>query len=165
MNNHDLSRRATPVEVADQVAKTYFGVTDEFSRRRVIRQCLLGAAEASVLPPCLFYLRFRKLGPLGWGTTVFFVVYLLLTAIGLYLYAAEVRVGGVAFTSGRHTAAGLKRDECEPGFVGRANREANAITGPVGIIPEAHRAESRGRPLSIIFKGRLNCDGAVIQTA
>lgn len=84
MNNHDLPRRATPLEVADQVAKTYFGVTDEFSRRRVIRRCLLGAAEAAVLTPCLFYLGFREVGPLGWGTTVFFVVYLLLTAFGLY---------------------------------------------------------------------------------
>src|SRR6267143_1653242 len=84
MNNHDLPRRATPHEVADQVAKTYFGVTDEFSRGRVISQCLLGTAEAVVLTPCLFYLRFRQVGPLGWGTTVFFVVYLLLTAIGLY---------------------------------------------------------------------------------
>ena len=84
MNNHDLPRRASPDEVADQVAKTYFGVTDEFSRRRVIRRCLLGAAEAAVLTPCLFYLGFREVGPLGWGTTVFFVVYLLLTAIGLY---------------------------------------------------------------------------------
>jgi hypothetical protein len=84
MNNNDLTRRATPDEVVDQVAKTYFGVTDEFSRRRVISQCLLGSAEAAVLTPCLFYLRFRHVGPLGWSTTVFFVVYLLLTAIGLY---------------------------------------------------------------------------------
>jgi hypothetical protein len=84
MNNHDLPRRATPHEVADQVAKTYFGVTDEFERRRVIRRCLLGAAEAALLTPCLFYLRFGEVSPLGWGTTIFFVVYLLLTAIGLY---------------------------------------------------------------------------------
>ena len=84
MNKHNLPHQATPQEVADQVAKTYFGVTDEFSRGRVIRQCLLGAVEAAVLTPCLFYLRFRRVGPLGWGTTIFFVVYLLLTAIGLY---------------------------------------------------------------------------------
>jgi MFS family permease len=31
-----------------------------------------------------YYLRFRRVGPHGWGTTVFFVVYLLLTAIALY---------------------------------------------------------------------------------
>ena len=84
MNKHNLPREATPQEVADQVARTYFGVTDESSRRRVIRQCLLGAVEAAVITPALFYLRFGRVGPLGWGTTVFFVVYLLLTAIGLY---------------------------------------------------------------------------------
>jgi hypothetical protein len=32
----------------------------------------------------LFYLRFHHVGPLGWGTTVFFSVYLLISAIGLY---------------------------------------------------------------------------------
>ena len=84
MNNPNVPRRGTPREVADGVAETYFGVTDEASRRRVIRQCLLGAAEAGVVTPSLFYLRFRAVGPLGWGTTVFFVVYLLLTAVGLY---------------------------------------------------------------------------------
>jgi hypothetical protein len=84
MNHPNLPRRDTPREVADQVAHTYFGVTDEVSRRRVIYQCLLGAVEAAMLTPFLFYLRFGEVGPLGWGTTVFFVVYLLLTAIGLY---------------------------------------------------------------------------------
>jgi hypothetical protein len=84
MNNPNIPRRDTPQEVADQVAQTYFGVTDEVSRRRVIRRCLLDAAGAGVVTPLLFYLRFRAVGPLGWGTTVFFVVYLLLTAIGLY---------------------------------------------------------------------------------
>ena len=84
MNDHDLPRRDTSQKVADQVAKTYFGVTDEFDRRHVIHKCLLGAVEAAVLTPFLFLLRFGRVGPLGWGTTVFFVVYLLLTAIGLY---------------------------------------------------------------------------------
>jgi MFS family permease len=84
MSNPDLPRRETTVEVADHVAQTYFGVTDEVSRRRVIRQCLLGAAEAAVVTPLLFYLRFGAVSPLGWGTTVFFVVYLLLTAVSLY---------------------------------------------------------------------------------
>jgi hypothetical protein len=32
----------------------------------------------------LFYLRFREVGPLGWGTTIFFIVYFLLCAVGLY---------------------------------------------------------------------------------
>ncbi|HEY8227642.1 MAG TPA: hypothetical protein VIG25_20390 [Pyrinomonadaceae bacterium] len=74
----------TPQQVSDQVSRIYFGVVDSNSRRRAIRQCLIGAVEAAVLVPSLFYLRFRAVGPLGWGTTVFFVVYLLLTAIGLY---------------------------------------------------------------------------------
>ena len=30
------------------------------------------------------YLRFHEVGPLGWGTTVFFAVYCIVTAIGLY---------------------------------------------------------------------------------
>ena len=74
----------TPTETADRVAETFFGVTDEASRRRVIRQCLVAAAEFAVGIPALFYLRFGRVGPLGWGTTVFFVVYLLLCAVGLY---------------------------------------------------------------------------------
>ena len=74
----------TPQQISDQVGRIYFGVIDDGSRKRVIRQCLLGAVEAAVLVPLLFYIRFRAIGPLGWGTTVFFVVYLLLTAIGLY---------------------------------------------------------------------------------
>lgn len=99
MNNPNLPRRDTPQEITDQVARTYFGVTDEVSRRRVVRQCLLGAAEAAVLIPLLFYLRFGAIGPLGWGTTVFFVVYLLLTAIGLYFrprteYHSPVKLRG-----------------------------------------------------------------------
>lgn len=84
MNNRNLSGTDTSHQVADQVARTYFGVTDEVSRRRVIQQCLLGAVEALALTPFLFYLRFGRVGPLGWGTTVFFVSYLLLTATGLY---------------------------------------------------------------------------------
>lgn len=79
MNHSD-----TPQQVSDRVGRIYFGVIDESSRRRVIQQCLLGAVEATVLVPFLFYLRFGRVGPLGWGTTVFFVVYLLLTATALY---------------------------------------------------------------------------------
>ncbi len=32
----------------------------------------------------MFYLRFREIGALGWGTTIFFDAYCLLSAIGLY---------------------------------------------------------------------------------
>jgi MFS family permease len=74
----------TPGETAAVVARTFFGVTDEASRRRVIRRCLLAAAECAVAVPALFYLRFREVGPLGWGVTVFFVVYFILCAVGLH---------------------------------------------------------------------------------
>jgi hypothetical protein len=36
-----MSDAKTPQELADQVAKIFFGVTDEASRRRVIRECLM----------------------------------------------------------------------------------------------------------------------------
>jgi len=75
---------STPVETADKIARTFFGVTDEVSRRRVIRQSLLSIAWCTLLIPAAFYLRFRHIGPLGWGTTIFFDVYCLLVAVGLF---------------------------------------------------------------------------------
>jgi hypothetical protein len=105
MNDEDNQRVVnnssdkTPQQVHDEVAETYFGVTDDVSRRRVIGQCLAGAGQAAVLVPALFYLRFGYIGPLGWGTTVFFVAYLLVTAIALYFrprteYHSPVRLRG-----------------------------------------------------------------------
>ena len=76
--------RDTPQEVADKIAKSFFGVTDRLSRQAAIRQCLLAAGVYAVVIPLVFYLRFGYVGPLGWGTTVFFIVYFLLSAIGLY---------------------------------------------------------------------------------
>jgi len=87
-------------ETADQVAKTFFEVdSDEASQKYAIRQLLLGAVECAVLIPLLFYLRFREVGGLGWGTTVFFVFYCLLAAIGMYFrsrpeYHTPVRLRG-----------------------------------------------------------------------
>jgi hypothetical protein len=70
---------------ADAVARSFFGVeADPVSRSRAARQMLLCALEAAILIPALFYLRFREVGPLGWGTTVFFVAYCVITAIALY---------------------------------------------------------------------------------
>jgi hypothetical protein len=88
-----------PKETADRVAKSFFGVTDEASNKTAIRQLLLGAIECAVLIPLLFYLRFREVGGLGWGTTIFFVFYCLLAAIGLYFrsrpeYHTPVRLRG-----------------------------------------------------------------------
>jgi len=84
MNSPTRTPGLTPQETADVVAETFFGVTDEASRRRVIRQCLVSAPLYAAGIPALFYLRFGRVGPLGWGTTVFFVVYCLLCAVGLY---------------------------------------------------------------------------------
>lgn len=67
------------------MAQAFFGVgPGKDSRQQAIRQWLLGAAESLVLIPLLFYLRFGEVGGLGWGTTVFFVAYCLLAAVGLY---------------------------------------------------------------------------------
>ena len=44
-----------------------------------------------MLVPLAFYLRFRHIGPLGWGTTVFFDVYCLLTAVG-FIFPTAYRI-------------------------------------------------------------------------
>lgn len=77
-------QKKTPLETSRQVAAKYFGVTDELSRRQVIRRSLVSIPCITMLVPLAFYLRFRHIGPLGWGTTVFFDVYCLLTAVGLF---------------------------------------------------------------------------------
>jgi hypothetical protein len=90
----------SPEKTADQVAKAFFGVgTDNASRQRATRQLLLAAVESAVLVPLLFYWRFGEVDGLGWGMTVFFVVYCLLAAIGLYFrprteYHTPVRMRG-----------------------------------------------------------------------
>ena len=99
MDNPPPLSEETPQETAGMVARTFFGVTDEPSRRRAIRQCLTSVVWFTLLIPSMFYLRFRKIGPLGWGTTVFFDVYCLLSAIGLYFqprteYHSPVRARG-----------------------------------------------------------------------
>ena len=99
MNPPTRTPEMTPQETADLVAESFFGVTDEASRRRVIRQCLVAAPLYAVGIPALFYIRFGEVGPLGWGTTVFFVVYCLLVAVGLYFrprteYHTPVRARG-----------------------------------------------------------------------
>ena len=99
MDDRNLARRKTPQEVADQVARNYFGVTDDVSRRRAIRQYLIAVVWYTVLVPSMFYLRFRHIGSLGWGTTIFFDTYCILAAIGLYFrprteYHSPVAVRG-----------------------------------------------------------------------
>jgi len=79
-----LPHGKTPANVADEVARDFFGVTDDASRKNAIRECLTSISWFTVLVPLVFYLRFRHIGPLGWGTTIFFDVYCLLSAVGLY---------------------------------------------------------------------------------
>jgi hypothetical protein len=76
---------ASPQETADRVARTYFGVGDEpGSRRRVIIRLLGQAVGFVALIPALFWLNFGEIGGFGWATTLFFVGYCLLAAVGLY---------------------------------------------------------------------------------
>jgi len=74
-----------PAATAEMLASAFFGVeSDLASVQRAVRRWLVAAAWAVVVTPLHFWLRFGEVGPLGWGLTVFFVVYCLLTAVGLY---------------------------------------------------------------------------------
>ena len=85
MDNPDHSPQDEPQKIADDVARTFFGVgTDKGSAQHAIRRLILGALGCAILIPLLFYLRFGEVGALGWGTTIFFVVYCLLVVVGLY---------------------------------------------------------------------------------
>jgi hypothetical protein len=85
MNKFPTPNQESPTETARKVARTFFGAgSDNASRQKAIRRMLVGAISFAVLVPLCFYLRFGEVGPLGWGTTIFFVVYCLLAATGLY---------------------------------------------------------------------------------
>lgn len=98
--NTKIPNKETPQETSRKVAETFFGVTgDKASRQKTIWQLLAGALACAVLIPALFYMKFGEIEGLGWGTTVFFVVYCLLAAIGLYFqpltdYHTPVRLRG-----------------------------------------------------------------------
>ena len=91
---------ASPEETADEVAKGFFRVgSDPASEKAAVRQFLVGAVECAVLIPLLFYWRFGEVTSLGWGTTVFFITFCLLAAVGLYFrsrseYHTTVRLRG-----------------------------------------------------------------------
>lgn len=51
---------------------------------RAARRWLLRAAGSAVVVPLIFYLRFGRVVPLGWGLTVFFVALCLLVSAGTY---------------------------------------------------------------------------------
>jgi hypothetical protein len=85
MNKFPTPDQETPTETARKVARIFFGVdSDDLSRKRTIQHLLGTAVASAVLVPLLFYLQFGEVGPLGWGTTIFFVVYCLLAATGLF---------------------------------------------------------------------------------
>jgi hypothetical protein len=74
-----------PKDTADFVAQTFFGVgSDRASENRAIRQLLLGALCSAIIIPLLFYLRFGVIDGFALGTTIFFIAYCTLAAIGLY---------------------------------------------------------------------------------
>jgi hypothetical protein len=73
------------VRVAQNLARNFFHTeTDPESIRKAVRGWLIAIPWAAVLTPTIFWLRFGTVTPLGWGLTIFFVVYCLLSAIGLH---------------------------------------------------------------------------------
>lgn len=91
--------KETTYETADAMARIFGGVTDDVSRRRAIVEFVSGVPNITVLIPLIFYLEFGAIRPLGWGCTVFFDVYCLLWAVGLYFrprteYHSPVRLRG-----------------------------------------------------------------------
>lgn len=81
----NASANPASVKAAQAVVRFFFRQeTDPASVKQNIRQWLIGAAWAVVLIPPIFYLRFGTVGPMGWGLTVFFMVYCLLAAVGQY---------------------------------------------------------------------------------
>ena len=95
-DNTAFTPKEAPQETADAMPRVFAGVTDDVSRRRAILEWLGATPKITVLIPVAFYLRFGAIGPLGWGSAVFFDVYCLLWAIGLYFgpraeYHSQVR--------------------------------------------------------------------------
>jgi len=91
-----FTRKEAPQETADAMARVFTGATDDVSRRRAILEWLGAVPKITALIPMAFYLRFGAIGPLGWGLAVFFDVYCLLWAVGLYFgpraeYHSQVR--------------------------------------------------------------------------
>jgi hypothetical protein len=82
------SPRTAPTRTAEAVARTFFRTgSGPASPRRDIRRWLMGVVWSALLIPLIFYLRFGEVGVLGWGLTIFFSAYCLLSAVGLYFLA------------------------------------------------------------------------------
>jgi hypothetical protein len=72
-------------QTAETVARLFFrSGSDPASIKRDIRRWLMGVFWSVTLVPLAFYLRFGRVPPLGWATTVFFSAYCVLSAVGLY---------------------------------------------------------------------------------
>jgi hypothetical protein len=79
-----FTKRPSSRQAADRITRQFFGVGDDAALTRpAVRRLLLGALEVAILIPVLLGLRFGQVGDIGWGLTVFFVVYCLLAAVGL----------------------------------------------------------------------------------
>ena len=79
------SDRPTSTRVAEAVARGFFKTElDPASLKRSVRRWLLGIVWCAILVPTIFLLRFGEVGPVGLGLTIFFCVYCLLSATGLY---------------------------------------------------------------------------------
>jgi hypothetical protein len=77
--------RTASTRTAEAVARAFFRTgSDPASLKRDIRRWLLGVVWSPLFIPALFYLRFGRVGPLGWGMTIFCSAYCLLSAVGLY---------------------------------------------------------------------------------
>ena len=85
LQDSESGKPPNPVGIANAVALAFFrSDTNPLTLQRDIRRWLLGIVWSIVLVPPIFYLRFGRVGPLGWGLTVFFATYCLLSAAGLY---------------------------------------------------------------------------------
>ena len=85
MSNSPYQPNPEAHRIANAIARGFFKTeTDPESVRRAVRAWLLAIPPVVIFLPLAFYLRFGTVGPLGWGLTIFFVVYCLLSAIGLH---------------------------------------------------------------------------------
>jgi len=74
-----------PEETAEKIARGFFGVKpDPASRRGAVLEFLAGALASLVLVPFLFWLFFGQVDGFVWGLTIFFAVYCLLAAVGIF---------------------------------------------------------------------------------
>ena len=91
LSKYPTPNNEPPIKTARKVGRIFFGVGDDnVSQQQAIRRLLISAVLFAVLVPGLFYLQFGEVGSLGWGMTIFFVVYCLLAAIGLYFLPRPV---------------------------------------------------------------------------